>query len=201
MKDVVCVTGSSGGIGQALLAQLIDRYQVKALFTSGGYWLIGEGRPLGTGSMPAVVVLTVLVGFFGIASAVMAPSMMADITALDERATGRRRDGTFFGVHSFTQQMSSGIAVLIAGALVDLFAGLVAGQAEQTPVTVERLAMIASLLPAVLLAAAGLILLRYDPASDSRPAAPDLAPADVRAGLTPTLPHEQVPGQVPDRAR
>ena len=32
MKETVCVTGGSGGIGQALLEQLIPLYQVKALF-------------------------------------------------------------------------------------------------------------------------------------------------------------------------
>ena len=34
MKDTVCVTGGSGGIGQALLEQLVDRYNVKVLFRS-----------------------------------------------------------------------------------------------------------------------------------------------------------------------
>lgn len=32
MKDIACVTGASGGVGHALLAQLVDRYHVKALF-------------------------------------------------------------------------------------------------------------------------------------------------------------------------
>jgi nucleoside-diphosphate-sugar epimerase len=32
MRETVCVTGGSGGIGQALLEQLIDLYEVKALF-------------------------------------------------------------------------------------------------------------------------------------------------------------------------
>jgi nucleoside-diphosphate-sugar epimerase len=32
LNDTVCVTGASGGIGQALLAQLAGRYRVKALF-------------------------------------------------------------------------------------------------------------------------------------------------------------------------
>ena len=32
MKDVVCVTGATGGIGQALMQQLLDQYEVRALF-------------------------------------------------------------------------------------------------------------------------------------------------------------------------
>jgi glycoside/pentoside/hexuronide:cation symporter, GPH family len=135
---------------------------VSAVVTSSGYWLVGEGRPLGTGNMSAVAVLTALVGFFGIAGAVVAPSMMADITADDERRTGRRRDGIFFGIYSFGQQFSSGLAVLIAGGLVDRFAGLVPGTAEQSAATSERLAMITSLLPAALLASASLLILKYD---------------------------------------
>ena len=103
-----------------------------------------------------------LVGFFGIASAVVAPSMMADITALDAETAGRRRDGTFFGIYSFGQQVSSGVAVLIAGVLVDQFAGLVPGQAEQSVQTVERIAMVSSLLPALLQVVSGLVILRYN---------------------------------------
>jgi Na+/melibiose symporter-like transporter len=167
---------------------------VSAAFTSCGYWLIGEGRLLGTGNMPAVVALTALVGFFGIGGAVLAPSMMADITALDEQTTRRRRDGTFFGIYSFSQQLSSGIAVLIAGGLVDVFAGLVPGQAEQSAATVERLAMMASLLPAALLVTAGIVILRYDLAADRR-AARSAAPADVPAGTTARLHTDHVPAQ------
>jgi Na+/melibiose symporter-like transporter len=106
-------------------------------------------------------VINALAGFFGAATAVLVPSMMADVTAHDEVRTGRRRDGVFFGIYSFGQQFSSGLAVLIAGVLVDHFAGLVPAQAAQSAATVERLAMISNLLPAVILAAAGIIALRY----------------------------------------
>lgn len=140
-----------------------------ALFISAGYWMIGPGRPLGVGNMPAVVALGGLVGFFTIAGSVFSPAMIADITALDEQTTGRRRDGTFFGINSFSLQLSAGVAVLIAGALVDRFAGLVAGQAEQSVATAERLALIASLLPATLHIVSGLTILRYDLAA-GRPA-------------------------------
>ena len=134
---------------------------ITAVVISGGYWLLGEGRPFGTGQVPVLIVLTGLAGFFGIAGSVIAPSMMADVTAHDERHTGQRRDGIFFGVFSFGQQLSSGLAVLIAGLLVDRFAGLVPAQAEQSAATVDRLAMISNLLPAVILAASAIVALRY----------------------------------------
>lgn len=134
---------------------------VTAFIISAGYWIVGEGRPFGTGNLPVLVALNGLIGFFGIGAAVIAPSMMADITAQDERQTGRRRDGTFFGIYSFGQQLSTGLAILIAGLLMDRFAGLVPAQAEQSATTIERLALVSNLLPASILAGAGLLALRY----------------------------------------
>jgi GPH family glycoside/pentoside/hexuronide:cation symporter len=134
---------------------------VTAFVMSCGYWLVGEGRPFGTGHLWILVVGNGLAGFFGIAGAVIAPSMMADITAQDEIQTGRRRDGVFFGIYSFGQQLSAGVAVLIAGVLVDRFAGLVPAQAAQSATTVDRLAMISNLLSAVIVLGAGVVALRY----------------------------------------
>jgi GPH family glycoside/pentoside/hexuronide:cation symporter len=134
---------------------------VTAVVMSGGYWLVGEGRPFGTGNVWVVVLLNGLVGIFGVASAVLAQSMMGDITAQDEQRSGHRRDGTFFGIFSFTQQMSSGVAILVAGVLVDGFAQLVPGQATQSSQTGEHLAVVSSLLPAALLVCAGIVATRY----------------------------------------
>lgn len=134
-----------------------------AFVISCGYWLIGEGRPFGTGQIWILVIGSALAGFFGIAGAVIVPSMLADITAQDEVRTGRRRDGVFFGIYSFGQQLSGGLAVLIAGVLVDRLAGLVPAEVEQSATTVERLAMISNLLPAVILVGAGLVALQYRP--------------------------------------
>jgi GPH family glycoside/pentoside/hexuronide:cation symporter len=146
----------------------IEKHQVYAATTmvtafvmSAGYWLVGEGRPFGTGHVSILLVGNGLAGFFGTAAAVIVPSMMADVTAQDEVDTGRRRDGIFFGIYSFGQQLSGGLAVLIAGILVDRVAGLVPAQAEQSAITVERLAMISNLLPAVILAGAAVVALRY----------------------------------------
>lgn len=135
---------------------------LSALVMAAGYWLIGEGRPFGTGNISAVVALTAAGGFVSICGTVLAPSMLADITARDEQATGYRRDGTFFGVHSLGHQLSSGLAVIVAGGLLDRFAQLVPGQTEQAAATIERLAMIACLVPALLFVAASLSILRYD---------------------------------------
>jgi GPH family glycoside/pentoside/hexuronide:cation symporter len=134
---------------------------VHAVVLSSGYWLIGEGRLLGTGQLWALACMSGLVGVFAAGGGVVALSMMADMTALYEQRTGRRRGGVFFGVYSFGQQMAGGVAVLVAGVLVDRFAGLVPAQVEQSAATVERLAMVATLLPAVALAGAGLMALCY----------------------------------------
>ena len=134
---------------------------ITSLIVSAGYWLVGEGRPLGTGNVWIPAIGNGLAGFFGIAGGVILPSMMADVTAHDEAAAGRRRDGIFFGVYSFSQQLSSGVAVLIAAGLVEGFAGLVPAQVTQSAATSERLAMVACLIPAAILAGAGFAALLY----------------------------------------
>ena len=132
-----------------------------ALVTSSGYWLVGEGRFFGTGAVWVLTIGNAVAGFFGAAGVVLAPSMMADITSQDEQHTGRRRDGSFFGIFSLGQQLSGGIAVLLAGVLVDRFAGLVPAQPEQSATTVERIALISNVLPALLLLGAGALAFRY----------------------------------------
>ena len=87
--------------------------------------------------------------------------MMADIAAHDEQHAGRRRDGSFFGIFSLGQQLAGGLAVLLAGVLVDGFAGLVPAQPQQSAATVERIAVISNILPAVLLLGAGALAFRY----------------------------------------
>jgi Na+/melibiose symporter-like transporter len=100
-------------------------------------------------------------GFFLAAGGVLAPSMLADITSQDEQHTGRRRDGSFFGIFSLGQQLSGGIAVLLAGVLVDGFAGLVPAQPGQSAATVERIALISNILPAILFLGGGVLAFRY----------------------------------------
>src|SRR5207248_1314752 len=88
-------------------------------------------------------------------------SMLADVTDEDAQGTGRRREGIFFGIFGFGQKLMTGLSVLIAGVLVERFAGLAAGQASPSAFTIERVAMLGTLAPAGLLAVGGLLMLRY----------------------------------------
>jgi hypothetical protein len=128
---------------------------VSAVCTSCGYWLIGEGRLFGTGSMPAVVALTALVGFFGIAGAVLRcrwptrPSTKrpsaAGATAPSSASTrSASRCRWHRGPDCRRARTCSRVWCRTGRAVV---------------ITVERLAMITSLLPAALLATAGLVIL------------------------------------------
>jgi GPH family glycoside/pentoside/hexuronide:cation symporter len=124
-------------------------------------FLIGEGRPLGTGNVPALVAGHALVGFFASTVWFVPATLLADVVDDDELATGERREGSFFGLWSFGQQMATGAAMLLTGVLVDRYAGLVPGQAAQSAQTVERIGLLYSAFPGVLLLAAAAWALRY----------------------------------------
>jgi GPH family glycoside/pentoside/hexuronide:cation symporter len=87
--------------------------------------------------------------------------MIADVADEDELASGQRREGVLFGIASLGEQIASSVAVLVAGVGVDRFAGLVPGQALQDPLTIERIGLLYSVLPAGFLVLAAAVLLRY----------------------------------------
>jgi len=123
--------------------------------------LLGEGRPFGTGNAGVLRFGHGLGGFFGSVLWFMPASMLADVADEDELATGQRREGSFFGILSFGEQLASGVSLLVTGILVDWFAGLVPGQATQSPQTVWRIGLLYSVLPAALLGVAAVLILRY----------------------------------------
>ncbi len=166
---VASYVGALLGVGLWMrVARGIEKHHVYAgamlalaAVVSGAYVLVGEGRPFGTGHVWVLVTGNALGGFVFSALWVLAPSMIADVAAHDEVRTRHRRDGMFFGIYSFGQQVSAGLGVLGAGILVDRFAGLVPGQAHQSADTIERLGMLFSLVPAALLIVSTMIILRY----------------------------------------
>lgn len=132
-----------------------------AVVTFSAFFLVGEGRPLGLNNVAALVAGHALVGFFVSILWFVPPTLIADVVDEDELATGRRREGAFFGLYSFGHQLASGASMLVTGLLVDRFAGLVPGQAEQTAESVWRLGLLYSLFPAGLLLAAALTAMPY----------------------------------------
>jgi Na+/melibiose symporter-like transporter len=134
---------------------------ITAAFLLGAYLLIGEGRILGTGNVPALFVGHALAGVFGSIFWFIPWSMVADTIDEDELVTGYRREGSLTGIFFFGHQLASGLSVLFGGMLLDWYAGLVPGQAEQSALTSERIGILYGVLPAALILCAALVALRY----------------------------------------
>jgi len=142
--------------------------------------LLGDGRPLGTGDVRPVLVIYALGGLFGSVFSIIPASMVADVVDDDEATIGQRREGVFFGIFSFSQQAAAGLSILTTGIMIDWFAGLVPGQAEQSALTTDRIGLLFGLLPAGLLIVAALLIWNY-PLDARRVAAIQLALAHRRS--------------------
>lgn len=127
----------------------------------GAFLLFGEGNLFGTGNVPILTIGHGLVGFFASILRIMPASMIADVADEDELVTGQRREGSFFGIFTFGQQSAASVSLLITGVLVDRFASLIPGQAQQSVLTINRIATLYSLLPASLLVVAAVLIMRY----------------------------------------
>jgi Na+/melibiose symporter-like transporter len=132
-----------------------------SLFMLGAFGLLGAGRLFGTGDVRPMIVGQALAGIAVGVFWFLPASMLADVADEDALTTGWRREGIFFGTFSFGQQVATGVSVLVAGMLLEHFAGLVPGQATQSPATVERIGMLYGLVPAALLAVGAILIMRY----------------------------------------
>ncbi len=89
------------------------------------------------------------------------PTMMADVTDIDELNTGFRREGMFGAVMAFLGKIISTIQPLLAGVVL-VAAGFDASLgADQAPETIFRMRLMFSIIPASLLLLALLALWRY----------------------------------------
>jgi glycoside/pentoside/hexuronide:cation symporter, GPH family len=140
-------------------------YLAAAITTAGAmaaaFVLVGHGRPFGTGDVRVLVAGQVVAGLAASVFWIIPPSMLADVTDEDALVTGAHRPGIFFGMVVFGQKLVTGLSVLLAGALIDGFAGLVPGQATQSAVTTERIGILFSLVPAGLLIVGACAILAY----------------------------------------
>ncbi len=123
--------------------------------------LFGEGHLFGTGDVRPLLIGYGLAGFFNCVLWFIPQSMLADVADESELITGRRREGALFGIFSFTQQIAAGVALLLAGGLLEWYVGLRPGEAQQSDVTTQRIAIASSVVPAVLFLAAAMVILSY----------------------------------------
>ncbi len=126
-----------------------------------GQLLFGKDHLFGTGDVRPLLIGYGLAGFFGCILWFLPPSMMADLADEAELMTRNRQEGAFFGVLSFFKQVATGVAVVLAGVLVQKFVTLAPGQMKQSPVAAYRLGISYSLIPAAFIVAAALCMLRY----------------------------------------
>ncbi|MEW6442569.1 MAG: MFS transporter [bacterium] len=127
----------------------------------GSYVLFGEGHLFGVGRIVPLALGNAMAGFFASILWILPPSMIADVTDEDACSTGKRREGNFFGIFYFGQQIAGALAMLLGGVLAEEFAGLAPGQVEPSAETVRRLAMIYGPLPAGILLVSAVLVLRY----------------------------------------
>ena len=158
-------------LGIVVCLQIARRIEKRWLYTGGtvatavalvgAVSLFGEGHAFGAGASLALVIGHAVAGFLASVLWAVPTSMLADVIDQDELLTGRRREGTYFGLYSFGQQLATGVSLFLTGVLLDRFAGLVPGQAAQSAETVGRIALLYGLLPAALLVVAAGVSLWY----------------------------------------
>lgn len=161
--------GGATGVGCWLyVSKLVSKHllyisatTITALIILGSYFLVGNGNLLGEGNVNALIVGHAFGGFFGSVLWFMPWSMMADITDEDELIRGERREGVLIGMLFFGQQLASGLSVLLTGILVDRYAALIPGQAQQSVLTSERIGILYGIIPAGFILIAALLPLRY----------------------------------------
>ncbi len=123
--------------------------------------LFGSGHLLGTGSSPLLFLGYAVVGLFGSVLFVLPASMIADIMDQDELRTGQRREGLFFGIFYFGQHVAAGISLLLSGALLDRFVGLMPGSVTQSAETIGRIGLLFGAIPGLLAMVGGGLMLWY----------------------------------------
>lgn len=160
--------GLIGIVVWSCLSRRVDKHWLYIISALGlaalmviAFGLIGAGRLFGTGNTAAYTVGRALAGFFGCVVWFIPAAMIADIADEDELVTGRRREGSYFGIFSFGQQFATGLGVLLTGIGLDRFARLAPGQGVQSTSTALRIGILFGPFPAVLLILAAGFALRY----------------------------------------
>ena len=172
-------------VGVPVWTRLARRYERHTLMSAGlvimaallsaAPIVFGAGRLYGAESLWALYATHALTGAFAAVAWVMPGAMLAECADAEAMASGQRKEGIFFGLLNLGEKIAAGVAILITGAALQLYAGLASG-AAQTPETIERIGAIFAWLPAVFLTMSAIAIYGYR-LSHSAPATVQARPA------------------------
>jgi len=135
-----------------------------AALMAGATIFIGDGHLLGTGPAAVLMAGHFAAGIFASAVWVVPPAMAADVVDQDELETGLRREGVYFGILNLGDKFAAGGALLLSGALLNLFAKLSAvapGSGPHPPADPGLIGVLYGVAPAVILIVAALCVRSY----------------------------------------
>jgi len=166
--------GILGGV--AFWGRLAARTDKKIAFLSGMAWytFFAATAPLMkvAGFFPAEGTTAHTVAYAGVsfmmafgvaAQLVLSASMMADVSDQDELESGIRREGVFFGAHSFATKLANGLGAALGGILYEVV-GLTKGvaPADAPAAAGAQIGLTSGILIAVLVGAGTLTFRHYD---------------------------------------
>jgi GPH family glycoside/pentoside/hexuronide:cation symporter len=167
-QGVYCTAGLLGTLFWIRVSHRFDKHLLyvfsataTAVLMLAGQSLFGKGHLFGTGNVRPLLIGYGLAGFFGCMLWFLPPSMMADVADEHELMAGTRPEGALFGVLSFCKQVATGVAILLAGGLLEKYVGLTPGKLQQSDLAAYRVGIAYSVVPAMLVIAAAVLMLRY----------------------------------------
>ena len=142
------------------------RHDKRTIFVAGAsWWIVAQffifaGQP----DWPRWTMFAIAsMAAIGYAVADLMPwSMLGDVIDEDELASGERREGVYVGFFTFLRKLGGASSVLLIGFVLDLagYSGA-AGPGGQSEVAIQTIRMLTSLAPALFLALAVVVALRY----------------------------------------
>ncbi len=163
-------------VGMGFWRRIAERRDKKPAFVLGMLWYtvfaafapickaLGFFPPEHTTAHTLAYTAVSVLAAFGVASMLaLSGSMMADVTDEDELASGRRREGIFFGAHSFATKLAYGLGAALGGFLYELV-GLTQGvaPADAPEGSGIQLGLVSGSLIALMIGAGTLTFSRYD---------------------------------------
>ncbi len=141
------------------IARRAGKKQVWLFSTLAKVLVFGSFFMLEAGDSSALLIGTALFGVLSGSGAIVGPSLKADVVDWDEARTGERKEGAYFATWNFAQKAAGGVAIWMVGSMLAL-TGYVPN-AVQTEEALGGIRVVGSVLPAVLNAAAALLITRF----------------------------------------